>query len=452
VDQYAPSDKPVPSESTPTDRAKARSAPWWRQLVLTLVVIVIAVYAAAYLIPGTPDLLARYGIALPFAPAAASPDAEVAGTSPGQQGQQGQPGQQAQQGQQGANPGRSPGNFRGNRQQPVVVTAAVTSAIINDKLMAIGEGSAARAVTLTSAAGGTLTALKVKPGDWVEANTVIATLDADSEEIAYDRAQLASADATAALARSTELANSNSISNVQLNTAQLAADTAALEVRNAQLALDGRSIKTPIAGTVGLLQVSPGNLVNAQTVVTTIEDSSEILINFWVPERYASSIAVGMPVSAIAVALPGQTFTGTVSAVDNRIDQQSRTLQVQAVLPNDDGRIRAGMSFQITMSFPGDTFAAVDPLSIQWSADGAYVWKYAGGKVQQAFVQIVERNSGGVLVTGDVAVGDQVVTQGVLQLQQGAEVRLLDDPARQRPNSDGQSPQQGQTQQQGTPL
>ena len=229
-------------------------------------------------------------------------------------------------------------------------------------------------------------------------------------------------------------------------------------MRNAQLALKSRSIVTPIAGTVGLLLVTPGNLVNAQTVVTTIEDSSEILINFWVPERYASSVAVGMPVTALAVALPGQNFSGEISAVDNRIDPQSRTLQVQAVIPNDDGRIRAGMSFQITMSFPGETFASVDPLSIQWSADGAYVWKYVEGKVEQAFVQIVERNSGGVLVTGDVAVGDQVVTQGVLQLQAGSEVRLLDEggaaTGRQRGDQPGQGqqpPSQGQ-QPQGTPL
>jgi hypothetical protein len=69
----------------------------------------------------------------------------------------------------------------------------------------------------------------------------------------------------------------------------------------------------------------------------------------------------------------------------------------------------------------------VDPLSIQWSAEGAYVWKYADGKVNRALVQIVERNSGGVLVTGDIAAGDQVVTQGVLQLQPGASVRLLDE-------------------------
>jgi RND family efflux transporter MFP subunit len=116
-----------------------------------------------------------------------------------------------------------------------------------------------------------------------------------------------------------------------------------------------------------------------------------------------------------------------VSAVDNRIDPESRTLQVQATLPNGDGTIRPGMSFSVSMSFPGQTFAAVDPLSIQWSNEGAYVWKVTDGKVGKGMVEIVQRNSDGVLVNGDVKPGDMVVTQGVLQLQDGLAVRLLDE-------------------------
>jgi RND family efflux transporter MFP subunit len=307
------------------------------------------------------------------------------------------------------------------------VTEPVTSAVINDKLTAIGEGSAASSVTVISPANGTLDKVLVTPGQKVNAGDELAELDAQAEQIAFDRAQLAANDAAAALQRATDLRKSSSVSTVDLNKAQLASDQAQLELRNAQLALQKRTITTPIAGTVGLIQVTPGNLVNAQTPITTIEDSSAILINFWVPERYASVITTGMPVGVDAVALPGQSFSGEVAAVDNRVDTESRTLQVQARIANPDGRIRPGMSFQVTMSFPGETYAAVDPLSIQWSSDGAYVWKYVDGKVQKAMVKIVERNSDGVLVSGDVAEGDQVVTQGVLQLSAGQSVRLLDD-------------------------
>ena len=420
-------DKIDVARATPVTPAQLprRSAPLWLQLLLSLVVVAAAgILAGLYNGPAN-QMLAQVGIGLPLLNAPAEAQAQ-----PGGQQGQGQPqggGQQgAQRTGQGAPGGGRPAGAGGGRSA-VVVVEAVTEAKINDRLTAIGEGSAIRSVTVTSASGGTLLSVAVNPGDRVEAGDDLATLDAAAPQNAYDRARLAAADADGALARAQSLANSNSIPATQLEAARLAADNARLELEAAQIALDQRTIRTPIAGTVGLIQVSPGNLINAQSIVTTVEDASEILVNFWVPERYASQIAIGMPVSASSVALPGETFDGTVSAVDNRIDPQSRTLQVQATLPNQSGTIRPGMSFSVSMSFAGQIFAAVDPLSIQWSNEGAYVWKVVDGKVQKGMVEIVQRNSDGVLVKGDVATGDQVVTQGVLQLSDGLAVRLLDE-------------------------
>jgi RND family efflux transporter MFP subunit len=123
------------------------------------------------------------------------------------------------------------------------------------------------------------------------------------------------------------------------------------------------------------------------------------------------------------------SLAGEVSAVDNRIDPASRTLRVEARIGNESGRLRPGMSFSVSMSFPGDSFPTVDPLAIQWSSSGAYLWRYADEKVERVPVEIIQRNSDGVLVKADLAAGDQVVTQGVQQLTVGATVRLLDAPA-----------------------
>jgi hypothetical protein len=75
-----------------------------------------------------------------------------------------------------------------------------------------------------------------------------------------------------------------------------------------------------------------------------------------------------------------------------------------------------------------------------WSSDGAYVWKYADGKVAKVPIQIIQRNSDGVLVKAELADGDAVVTQGIQQLADGASVRLLDAPpdAADAQNGDGQ--------------
>jgi RND family efflux transporter MFP subunit len=402
-----------------------------RQVLLSLVIVGAAAAAYVFFVPGATETLARYGIDLAFL----QPPAEPAATPA--------PGQQAQA-QGGQRPAGGPGGFggRGGARTMVVVTAPVVMATINDKLTAIGEGAATQSVTVVSPANGTLRELRVAPGQAVAANDVVGVLDADTEEIAAERARLAFTDAETALNRTNGLAQANNATSVQVAAAQLAYDNARLELQNAELDLARRTIVTPIGGTVGLFQVSAGNTVTSQTVVTTIEDTSSIRVSFWVPERYAPSVAVGMPLEASAVALPGVTIAGTVSAVDNRIDTASRTLKVEADIPNDDGRLRPGMSFSVSLGFPGEEFPAVDPLSIQWSNAGSFLWKYVDGKVERVPVEIIQRNSDGVLVKAELAAGDQVVTQGVQQLTAGATVRLLDE-AGGAPDG-GNRPREGQ--------
>ena len=384
-----------------------------RQLLICLVILVMAGAGWILFVPGAEQTLAGFGITLPISATVEAPQGagqQVANT--------------AQPGQRPGGEGRPGGRGRVSS----VVTSGVVMATINDGLSAIGQGKAVRSVTVGAPAGGTLEELLVSPGDSVVAGQIIGRLDAATEQIDFDMAQLAAADAEATLTRNRGLAQSNLVAGAALATVQLAADNARLQLRNAELALQRRTITSPIAGTVGLMQVTPGNYLSAQTAVTTIEDATSILIDFWVPERYAATVAVGMPVTAVAVALPGRNFTGTISALDNRIDPESRTLQLEARIPNEDNAVRPGMSFAIALQFPGEQFPAVNPLAIQWSAEGSYVWAYVEGKAHKVMAEIIQRNSDGVLVRGDLAPGDAVITEGVLQLSEGTAVTLLDGP------------------------
>ena len=372
-----------------------------RQFLASLVILLAAGIAWLFLVPGAPDTLARVGIVLPFGPSTQT----EAGTGPG---------------------GPRMGGFVGRVTN--VVTAAVASATINDTLNAIGEGTPARSVTVMAASAGTLAEVLVRPGQMVDAGDVIARFDSAAEQIEYDRAALAAEDAAATLARTTGLANSNVVAGTALAAAELAHANAQLALRNAELALERRTITSPIAGSVGLIRVTPGNYIAAQTAITTIDDTSSILIDFWVPERYAAQIRPGMPVSVSAVSLPGRDFTGDISAIDNRIDPASRTLQVQAEIPNPDNALRSGMSFSVALGFPGENYPTVNPLAVLWSAEGSYVWKYQDGAATRVMAEIVQRNSDGVLVRADLTPGDVIITEGILQLSEGMPVNVLEGP------------------------
>lgn len=371
---------------------------FWKQLIASLIVIAVAVGLWLRFFPGAPEMLESWGMEWAMAAVPVRPDPQA----------------EARQAR---------GGF--GQQPALVVASRIETATINDRLSAIGTGRATSSVSVTPFASGRLTELSVESGSRVEAGDPIARLDAEAEEIALDRARAALDDAEARLERIRALRNTNTATAVQLNEAELAVTNARLAVRDADLTLQRRTVVAPISGIVGILPVSAGNYVTSQTEIATIDDRSRIVIDFWVPERFAGMIAVGDSVSAASVARPDDNFDGIVSAIDNRIDAQSRTLRIQASITNDDDTLRAGMSFQVTMTFPGDSYPAVDPLAIQWGTDGAFVWLVEDGKARRAPVTIIQRNTDSVLVAGDFGEAGAVVTEGIHAVREGEEVRLV---------------------------
>ncbi|MDP3897226.1 MAG: efflux RND transporter periplasmic adaptor subunit [Mesorhizobium sp.] len=370
---------------------------FWKQALVSLILLVLAFAGWASFFPGANDTLARWGIDWMPATAAGARDAQA----PGQAGR------------------RQQGGVQGG-----VIAALVTRETINDRLSAIGTGRAKHSVLVTPYAAGRMTEILVTSGATVRAGDVIARLDAEGETIALDRAKFALDDAIAKQSRIQALRASNTATAVQVTEAALAVENARLALRDAELALDRRSIPAPISGVVGILPVAAGNYVATSTEIARIDDRSEILIDFWVPERYAALIEVGMQITASSVARPGETYQGTISALDNRIEEKSRTLQVQARVINPDDKLRAGMSFQVQMRFPGDSFPAVDPLAVQWGADGAFVWMVRDGKARRTGVRVIQRNTDTVLVDAPMVEGDVVVIEGIHLVREGAELNI----------------------------
>lgn len=367
----------------------------WKQLALSVVVLVAAAAAWVKFFPGSDKILASWGIEWA---AASTPKAEK--TAATEQ------------------------NSGSVKQRTSVVAEAATSATINDRLQAIGTGRANATVTVTPYTSGRLTEFLVQSGARIAAGQVIARLDSETEEIALERAKIARDDAAAKVERMKALRKSNAVTEVQLTEAELALRNGELAVHDAQVALDRRSVVSPLAGIVGILPIEAGNYVTSQSAVATVDDRSSILIDFWVPERFAAAVKVGAEITATPLANPKDNYAGTVSAIDNRIDEKSRTLWVQARIANPADSLRAGMSFQVLMRFAGDTYPAVSPLSVMWGTDGAFVWVVDNGKIKRVPVRIIQRNTEVVLVDAPIAAGDMVVTEGVQSVREGSDVLI----------------------------
>jgi RND family efflux transporter MFP subunit len=377
---------------------RARRMAWWKQIVLVLVLVAGALVAWALFVPGAAPVLARLG--LPAAPAA-----DVAAP---------------------AAPGRSGGPGRSDAPT-LVVAAEVLEAATGDRLLAIGDGRALRSVAVTPLSAGRVVDVAVTSGQRVASGDLIALLDDEAEAIGVARGELAVEDAEATLSRLDRLRGTGATTEVQLREARLALERARLELRDATLALERRRVVAPFDGVIGIIAVEPGQQVTTASEIATLDDRMRILVDFRVPERWVGALKIGDRLEATPLSRPALALEAEVHALDNRIDQASRTLRVQAIIDNDGDLLRAGMAFRIATAFAGEVHPAVDPLAIQWSSDGAFVWVVRDERAVRVTVRIVQRGSERVLISGALAPGERVVVEGVQRLREGMAVAVEDD-------------------------
>ena len=430
---------------------------FWKQLILSVAVLVAGLFLWVMFVPGAAGVLSRLGVPQGVvAILAPTADGEGQGQGQSKQGQggqagpgqnaggQGAPGQPAQeqgakgQGAQGQSAQGQNGNRRGAGAQPLVVVRPVEIGTVNDRLSALGTGDAIQSVTVMPQVAGTLSEIAIRSGDRIAKGQVIARLESEEQRIARDQAQVALKSAQEKNQLYENL--KSAASRIDAFDAAIALEGAKLELASAELELKRREIVAPIDGVAGIVTVNPGDNVTTSTAIATVDDRSELLIDFWVPERFAPVIKVGHPLNATAVARPGKLYEGTVAAVDNRIDEASRTLRIRAKIANENDDLRAGMAFTVTMSFEGERHPAVDPLSVQWDSEGSFVWRIADGKAEKVPVRIIQRNPDAVLVEADLAEGDRVVTEGVQRVRAGRAVQVIGDEAGRQAPADGEKP------------
>ncbi|MEE9986167.1 efflux RND transporter periplasmic adaptor subunit [Agrobacterium pusense] len=325
----------------------------------------------------------------------------------------------------GAPTGQNAGGARRNNNATLVVTAPVKKGTVNDRLNAIGNGEAIQSVVVMPQVSGTLSEIRTSSGARVVKGQVLARLDDEEQVIERDKAQVA---LRSAVEKSNSYKNLKSVSRLDVLDAQIAEEAAKLALSTAELNLKRRDIVAPIEGMAGIVAANIGDNVTTQSTIVSIDDRSEILVNFWAPERFATAIKIGMPVEATSISRPGETFKGEIEAVDNRVDEASRTIRIRAKFGNEKDELRAGMSFGVTMRFAGETYASVDPLAVQWDAEGSYVWRVADNKSNKVRVQIVQRNPDAVLVKAELAEGEPVVIEGLQRVREGAAVRVGNQP------------------------
>ncbi len=374
---------------------------WIKALAVCIVLVIAALVGWAVFLPASHPVLERAGLLAPMK-ALGLPVAETANGRPG---------------------GGPP--FGGGGGGVRVVAQEVGAVDADNRLGAIGTAEALRSVSLTPEVSGRLESASVASGDWVEAGTIIAQLDSEAQQLAVDRAQLRMQDAQSRADRVARLRESGTATEVQIQEADLALNQARLDLRDAEYELRRRQIVAPVSGWIGLVALEPGNQVSAGNEIARLDDRSTLLVGFNVPERFVGLIGPGDALEVSPLSRPQDVVSGRIRAVDARVDQSNRTLRVQGEIDNSDDRLRPGMAFRISVILPGQSYPAVDPLSIQWDRGGAFVWAVDDeNRARRVGIEIAQRRDDAVLLRADLAPGQKVVLEGVQNLRPGAEVTI----------------------------
>ncbi|TXI27507.1 MAG: efflux RND transporter periplasmic adaptor subunit [Aquipseudomonas alcaligenes] len=333
-------------------------------------------------------------------------------------------------------------------QPAISVSAAVArEQPWQSRLPAIGTLKAYQGVDLTAEVQGTVKEVLFQSGEKVTLGQPLLQLDSEVE-----RAILATAEAVRALARveyqrGQDLIKRQAISKSEFDRLNAELLKAEASVTQLKAELDKKRILAPFAGTIGIRQVDTGDYLSPGTSFATLQDLSRLYVDFFLPEQDYPQLAIGQSVRLSLAAYPGEVFSGEISALNPKVEETTRNVQVRAMLPNPDNKLLPGMFANLEVLLPGEKPQVLVPeTAITYTLYGNSVYVIGEQKddqgavvkddkgqprlvVERRFVESGERRDGQVLVLKGLKAGEQVVTAGQLKLDNGAHVAIVEDQA-----------------------
>lgn len=330
---------------------------------------------------------------------------------------------------------------------PVYVTQAEARQV-PQFLDSFGTIEAYRTVTLMPQVSGLLRGVEFTEGSAVKKGQVLYQIERDTYQQTRDKAEAALAmqrstlqPAVDRLRRSQELNNNQLLAPqdfeaLQQNVAQAKASVAAAEadLAQAKLNLDRTTVTAPIDGIIGINPVQVGNLVNAQqTALASLRQIDPIYVTFSIPGPNVPALLQARAQGAVEVlACTADDFKsapvikGELEVIDNNIDAKTDMMTVKARLPNPNGTLWPGEFVRARLILAEMRNAiVVENSAVMIGARGPYVFVIKDGRAELRNVKLGEHKDDIVVINAGVNSGEQIVTQGQLNLRNGTVVRVV---------------------------
>ncbi len=319
---------------------------------------------------------------------------------------------------------------------PTTVTAAeVVSDSWRPSIPSVGSVAPVQGVDLSFESSGVVSSVEFENGIPVTKGQRLASLNIASEE-----AQLKQAEAQASLAmvnheRATKLRREKTISQSEYDSADAERRKALASVEQIRAEIAKKTLVAPFAGRAGIRKINIGQRMEAGTPVVSLHMSDPVFVDFSLPQKQVSLLAVGMDIAITVDAYPSTEFNGKLTALDPDVDPAKRSVSLQATLANPEGKLMPGMFVQVSVQMPeAKSVLTIPATAVLYAPYGNSVFVVDEKKdektgqtqkvARQQFVRLGMMRGDFVEVINGLKAGETVVTSGAFKLRPGAPVAV----------------------------
>jgi membrane fusion protein (multidrug efflux system) len=181
-------------------------------------------------------------------------------------------------------------------------------------------------------------------------------------------------------------------------------------------------LRAPFDGSIGLRYLSEGAYINPATKIARLIKNDLIKIEFSIPEKYASEIKVGYPISFV---VDSKSYNASVYTIEPKIDILTRVISMRALYPNKNDELKSGRYASITVQLSQiDSAKSIPTEALIPEMEGEKVFIYKQGKAQTVKVTTGLRTESRIQITSGLNFGDTLLTTGILQLRQNLPIVL----------------------------
>ena len=327
------------------------------------------------------------------------------------------------------------GPRRGGGDTLSVTVAPVVQELLEDRVTTTGTLLAWESVDLRAEVAGRVTALNFDEGTFVRQGQTLVSLDTQVLDAQIQGARTRRDLAGVQAQRRRELFEIGGLSRQALDEAESSARVLDAELAQLSAEVRRRRIVAPFSGEIGLREVSSGAYLSPGDRIATLRVTSQLRLEFTVPERYLGRIRQGEPVR---YRVPGQTddFVATIYATEPSVEAATRAFTVRARAANPGGVLQPGTFAEVALVLDAVPDALLIPTAaVITGADSTTVFVVEDGTAVPRAIETGVRTADRLQVTRGLSPGDVVLTSGLNQVRPGQAVRTggAFDPTRVRP-------------------